>query len=543
MLRSLRSKFTFIFAFVALSIMVVAIVDYRLSHFTFAKLQVFSSKFTPATSAILNADRDLYQARLAQEQILSLKPSSPEYSELKSTIEENAIQAYDRMHVFLDLMTEYTAVTNQLETYESVFTDWHSTSKELLSFIEAGKASQAVELSNTLAETKFGTLRDLYDVAGEAADAEGKRIEAQTQASVIKKSASTMIVAIVVALLSILAAIVVPKFIADAINDVSGRIKQISEGEGDLTLRIHSKRKDEIGELSNHFDGFVDNLQKLVKNIRKETDELKLGMSNMQSQASTSLSYSSEQSHFVDSISHAVSEMSKAVLEISSNANSAASQITHVNELTEDGQKVIEQSLSRVNTLYDTVTSAADVIQELSKKSDDIALVLDAIRGIAEQTNLLALNAAIEAARAGEQGRGFAVVADEVRALASKTQQSTADIQGMIEALQAGVNQAVVAISSGAEVAKSTVELSSKTKDSLDKILNATGLINDMSIQTAAATEEQSNVTQDISNNLQELSNKTKNIESIANDTQQTANGAMEQTNNLHGLVGRFKIN
>ena len=233
--------------------------------------------------------------------------------------------------------------------------------------------------------------------------------------------------------------------------------------------------------------------------------------------------------------------MSFAIREVAQNAQMTANEVQEVDRLTEEGSKITTDAVNEIQSLSDSVGQAKVVITKLSENSSDIASVLDVIRGIADQTNLLALNAAIEAARAGEQGRGFAVVADEVRTLASKTQQSTQDIQKMIESLQTGVEEAVQSINIGSQATQSTVDLSQKTLEALGKIAEASQRVSDMSAQTATATEEQSQVAEDVNRNLTMLADKTKDNFVISEKNGEVSANAMMLTTKLSDSVTRFK--
>jgi methyl-accepting chemotaxis protein len=234
--------------------------------------------------------------------------------------------------------------------------------------------------------------------------------------------------------------------------------------------------------------------------------------------------------------------MSYAIKEVASNASLTATEIDVVNTLATEGKTITNNAVHEMQQLSTTVNNAADVISRLSENSADIASVMDVIKGIADQTNLLALNAAIEAARAGEQGRGFAVVADEVRTLASRTQESTQSIQGMIEALQTGVEQAVTSISEGNSATESTVALSQQTLESLEKISEACSNVANVAAQTATATEEQSVVAEDISENLTVLADQTQANFNIAENNGNQANTTMALATELSNSVTRFKL-
>jgi methyl-accepting chemotaxis protein len=237
-----------------------------------------------------------------------------------------------------------------------------------------------------------------------------------------------------------------------------------------------------------------------------------------------------------------MNQMTATVQEVASHAARAAESARQADEEAQDGKRIMQQTLNAMDTLANEVENAAGVIHSLEKESEEIGSVLDVIRGIAEQTNLLALNAAIEAARAGEQGRGFAVVADEVRTLASRTQASTQEIQNMIERLQAGANNAVKAMEAGQTQARKGVEQASLAGASLETITQSVTTISDMNMQIASAAEEQSSVADEINRNIATISQSADNT---AHGSQQTAIAGDELARlaaELRELVGHFKV-
>jgi len=234
--------------------------------------------------------------------------------------------------------------------------------------------------------------------------------------------------------------------------------------------------------------------------------------------------------------------MAATVQEIDRSANDAASAAQQADENAKRGQKVVSTSIEAIKDLANDVDHAAQVIGDVEKDSENIGSVLDVIKNIAEQTNLLALNAAIEAARAGEQGRGFAVVADEVRSLASRTQSSTQEIQTMIEKLQTATSNAVNVMRSGQEKAQGSVEQATEAGVSLDAITDAVTQITEMNIHIASAAKEQNSVTEDINRNLIHITDLSNQTSSNADKSEQSSDGLLELANNLQKNIERFKV-
>ncbi|WP_198780854.1 methyl-accepting chemotaxis protein [Shewanella putrefaciens] len=542
MFSSIRVKFSLMLIVMAMALIVMAITDAMQSRATIKQMQEFSQLFNPAISAILNADRDLYQAQLSETVLLREGLSSDERNSEINDWQENAEQARDRMAEFKKILKDHPQVLQSTNGFEAQFSLWYQASSEVINAVKNNDFERARQLHESKSKKEFKALRNIYNAAGEAADNRVKELDLQASEQATTQTQISVSIASLVAIVALLIAYFGPKIIADAIQDITHRINDIVDGDGNLTQRIPITRQDEIGELANAFNLFVAQLQQMIIAIISQTKDVSQTVESLATKSATTISISHEQEQFVDTIVTAVNEMSAAVREVASNALHTASEITKVNDQTVEGKKILTQSVNHIQQLSESVKNAVTVIEKLSVNSANIASVLDVIRAIAEQTNLLALNAAIEAARAGEQGRGFAVVADEVRTLASRTETSTQDIQRMIEELQRGVNDAVKSIESGASLTTSTVTLASQTQDALDEILNSTSKVSEMSTQTATATEEQTHVTEEINRNLTELSDKTRYCNMVIQETQQIVVHTKTICSNLQKEVARFKV-
>lgn len=311
---------------------------------------------------------------------------------------------------------------------------------------------------------------------------------------------------------------------------------------GDLTITIGTRGLAELQSLAS-------SLRKLIDGMRGQVGEIGLNAGQLSSaaeQLSVVTSESSEglkqQQHETDQVATAITEMSSTVQEVARSAEAAAAAARNADQETNNGRQVVTKAIEQIGALAHEIERATDVIHKLEGESGKIGSVMDVIHGIAEQTNLLALNAAIEAARAGEQGRGFAVVADEVRVLASRTQQSTQEIQAMIERLQNGAKEAVKAMQDSKAKAQATVSQAAKAGTSLDGIAQAVSSISEMNTHIASAAEEQSAVSEEINRSIVRIS---EIAEKSANGAQQTASASETLAHlavKLQNVVNQFKL-
>jgi len=354
---------------------------------------------------------------------------------------------------------------------------------------------------------------------------------------------STSIVLVVVGLI---AAAVLAFFtilsITKPLERVVARLRDIAEGEGDLTLRLNADTKNELGRLSHWFNTFVDRVQSVVAQVHEVSQQLSVTAEKTAVITEETNSGVNEQNIATEQVATAMDELAATVHDVARNTSEAATATDAASEETEKGAKVVTSTVDRINELAAEVGDSADIIQKLAEDSENVAGVLDVIRGIAEQTNLLALNAAIEAARAGEQGRGFAVVADEVRTLAGRTQQSTHEIQEMTERLQSGASSAVEAMERGKAKAQQGVEDVAKAGDSLTSITASVNSIKDINMQVASAAEEQSAVAEEIKRNVSSISGNAEGTTAGAQKTLQASEQMSELSSKLQSLVGGFKV-
>jgi methyl-accepting chemotaxis protein len=350
------------------------------------------------------------------------------------------------------------------------------------------------------------------------------------------------VMTLVVTLVLFATAIPIGRGIKSSIDDVVRSLKDIAQENGDLTVRINTRSEDEIGELVYWFNQFMDKLQGVVKDVVEASLPLSKLAQNLRTLTEETQRTIDVQQRSAQDTKHAVDSMSGSVDGVAHSAAQAASDANNATQAASDGRQIVQQTVASIEQLADNVRETAGVIQRLEADSNKVGSVLDVIKGIAEQTNLLALNAAIEAARAGAQGRGFAVVADEVRTLASRTQQSTEEIQHTIEQLQNAAHSAVDVMARGTEQASSSVETANKAGSSLESITTTIARINQMNEQIAHNTEEQRTVAVDIVRHVDEIHLRT---EETAQRSSQLGSMCSELANlaqHLESIAKQFRV-
>ena len=314
------------------------------------------------------------------------------------------------------------------------------------------------------------------------------------------------------------------------------------ERSSDLTQRIDVSSNDETGVAAHAFNIMLEKFEAFMQQIISTTTQLTNSTQQVLTTAKHGRDNVEKQYLETDQIATAITEMATTVQEVANSANAAAGAANNADNEAKGGKVTIDQTSAAIQKLADDVERGANVILQLEQDSQNIGTVLDVIRGIAEQTNLLALNAAIEAARAGEQGRGFAVVADEVRTLASRTQESTQEIQEMIEKLQSGAQNAVKVMEEGRTQAQSGVTQVKEAGESLQAIARAITTISEMNTHIAAAAEQQSTVAEEINRNIITINDISEQTTSGAKQTTSASDEVVRLATQLQSLVGQFKV-
>lgn len=402
-------------------------------------------------------------------------------------------------------------------------------------FSRLGELSSQMNSSYDDAIAAMSTFRDAQQAAFEEAFENTDR----ANTSLISTG---VILAIVVTILLFATAVPIVRGIKQSIDDVVRSLKDIAQENGDLTVRIETKSEDEIGELVYWFNQFMDKLQGVVRDVVEASLPLSNLAQNLRGVTEETQRTINVQQQSATNAKSAVDTMSGSVDGVAHSAAQAASDANEATSAASEGRQIVQQTVMSIQQLAENVRETADVIARLESDSNKVGSVLDVIKGIAEQTNLLALNAAIEAARAGEQGRGFAVVADEVRTLASRTQQSTEEIQSTIEQLQSAAHSAVEVMARGTEQASSSVETANKAGSSLETITSTIGRINQMNEQIAHNTEDQRTVAVDIVRHVDEIHQRTEQTSSRSVELGTMCNELADLAQHLESIAKQFRV-
>jgi len=469
-----------------------------------------------------NTQQTLYNEDLKVKQLISLlqQISAGPVSDLEiSVLEEYAKVISQDANIsyigFADIEGERLASHGVLENVDPKYV---TTKNLILEEIELGTVTVGYNFDSA-AEYQIQMQSEQAKILGD--------MQSHSDQSLKKAKMSLAVVLVVTSIaIAFLISFLFKFIVSKRLCELENRIQEIALGDGDLKLRINVRFDDSIGRVGNHLNSLLDKLQKTIQEVIASTGDLSTASENINEVIHEETRNITVQKNQIEQSATAISEMASTVQEVARNAATAADAANKADEQSNLGMTVVTQTISSINELAAEVERASDVIETLAEDSHAIGAVLDVIRGIAEQTNLLALNAAIEAARAGEQGRGFAVVADEVRTLASRTQQSTEEIQTMIEKLQSGTSSAVKVMEIGRERAKRTVEHATEAGASLKTITKSVEVIRDMNLQIANSAEEQRSVAEEI----------TRNIISISDSAQHSTDGAKQLSGSSHEL-------
>jgi len=507
---------------------------YQMSTLSHLTEEIFDHPFT-VTRSSLTAEVELTQLEIIVEKnrhsIIQTQETKDEIHRLEKLVMKELLLVQDRV-----LGKEaQKQITNSISHFE----DWIELEDEILSIknLETTSAQDKIDLAEDKLHELDKELNKVIEFSVHNAEAFRENSE-----EIRKSAVSTGLGIILFAVaFGILIAIVLLNNILRPINTLTRSIVRI-ENESDLTARVNIDNKTEIAQTADAINSMLGKFQSSLHQVSDVV--LQLSATSEQTSAITEQTTTAvrEQSDKAQLLATASHQMSQSIRDVASNANTASESTVDINSRTQQGLEAMQDTIEEIGILSSNVGNAGNVISQVEQNSEEIGSILDVIQGIAEQTNLLALNAAIEAARAGEQGRGFAVVADEVRNLASKTQASTEEINRMILKLQTDSREAVSVMEESQSTAGSATEKAKMTSDILLGINKAIHEINEQNALIASSTEEQSAVTDDIYQNVNQISEMTKQTNIGAEQTKEASLNLKQLAHQLKDLIKQFKV-
>ncbi len=472
---------------------------------------------------LVNADRQLYEGAgemslISNNGRLIASTQAPDKlgSPATEVLDANELENLKRLvpgQIIYDIQHEANSADSHIELF--------------LSFAVGNTAARWTLMLVLPLETVMAELQLLHD-----------DLSAQRQTDTLNMT----LVGLLIAALGLLLIWLVSRGIAQPLKRMVVMLDDIAQGDGDLTRRLQVDRADELGDIAKGFNTFLGKLQSMITQVVGSVQKVSDSSEHTADIAIRTNQGVQKQLSEIEMVATAVHQMTATAQDVARNATHAAEAANHADQAANQGKQTVQHTADAIAALAEEIGRAVTVVQTLAKDSENINAILVAIRGIAEQTNLLALNAAIEAARAGEQGRGFAVVADEVRNLAQKTQQATEEIQSMIQQLQHGTREVVKVMEDSQGKTEISVQQANQAATALDSITQAVSVINDMNTQIASAAEEQSAVAEDINRNVTNIGQVANEVASGADEASQASAELTKLAEQQRRLINQFKV-
>lgn len=516
----------------------------------------------PALTESLNAYNEIFSRLATVRETIGFSPKEGLYGSLRSAVHniEDAASEYNDYEVLYQILMlrrhEKDFMLRHDEKYITRFNDRIQELNVLLNqrgFVNMLKDSDQYKADfNALAEAEKqvgltealglrNNMRTRVHSAEEMMTSMDAFILEETTSAYQQASAILIVSSLFIITIMVIALSLISRAIYKPIQLITHKISQIST-ELDLSAQVNYKAENELGILSMAFDKLVDNLRSTVLQVQSSADEVATASATMSQLTTVVVNSGKEQQVEIDHAAVAVDQMSATISEVAHSASNASTAVRSAYDSINHGKQITNEARDAILSLNNDVQDAAEAILQLQKDSDSIGEILSVISAIAEQTNLLALNAAIEAARAGEQGRGFAVVADEVRTLASRTQESTESIRSKINGFQKGTESVVATVVRAQDQAKTGIEKSQESAHILDKLFSSIGNINDLNTLVASAAEEQSAVAREVNKNIRHISELSSHVQNQAAQAENQGSSLKTLSNNLTGIINRFII-
>ncbi|MBV7297893.1 methyl-accepting chemotaxis protein [Enterovibrio paralichthyis] len=540
---SFKTKLFIPLVFVSTVFTCVLAASYQTFERQIALNEELNEQLQPTFTDIEDAYRDLYQSLGSLEGLLArgVNPQTVEAQQFE--FYDNAPKAVKRIQSFQSLIdTGIVDVSLQADLNRITLKTerWLS---ELEAIIKVPSNANALyEEKHPALSRDFSDIRKDIKVLEKAIEAATKRVSSEIVESTANAERLILGGTIVALILALLGGIILSRMLMKPVNEMLEALKNIASGDGDLTQRLSVQSQDEIGQLGDAFNHFVAKIQDSMKEVIEASNLLRSQTEQIESAIRNSVTETESQQRESDMIAAAVQEMSASSTQISQNAADAADATHTATQEVTAAQESLAATVNAMASLRSQIEQSQEMIGTLDNDVDSIASIVDVIRGIAEQTNLLALNAAIEAARAGEQGRGFAVVADEVRVLANKTQQSTEEIREMIERLESGTQNAVQAMNESGEASHETVNQIQQTSEYLDTVSGMILTINDQNSQVATASLQQRTVSEDVNRNVHGIVEYGKRVHDNLEQVEGICHELAQKSRQLDAVVGTFRV-
>lgn len=465
-----------------------------------------------------------------------------------TTGDESALESADNYYQEIRKNLQQLSQLNknlapQVQEIDALLQEWYGTATRIAkSFIGGNVDYEKVGAEAATNADKLKSLRKLLSSMKEKTTGQFTSSISETVESSKSAGRIALAIAVCVVITLLVISLVISKSITSSINEVTASLKEMSSGAGDLTKRINYPGYDEIRYLVKYFNAFVEKLHSSFADVSQDVSGLAQVAARLTNSSGQNLGRINEQAHAISAMRSSIEELMKSVNEIAEFAGNASSQALDASNAAARGKETLSANVATISTLAEEVRSAANVVNRFEEFSTDVGKLLNTIQTVAEQTNLLALNAAIEAARAGEHGRGFAVVADEVRGLAVRTRQATEEIHKVIGELRSVSASAVTAMQGSVERANRGVEATAASGEVLNSILNNVETISSINEQIAAATQEQSATFAHVSEHVNGIYHNTQLVTSSTNELDEISRDIGHISEALRKIAGQFRV-
>lgn len=540
---SIRNKLWLMTGSFFASLALVVIVAFWTQHRLSSDVDVIANRYFVASQHLLKADAKLYRAISAERSVIFVSANSPKFNNLVNYHRQNIEEANALFSQFRQTLND-PKVNQLMAQYNDLAEQWQSLTFQIIELRKHNgreERRQASRLSLNDASQQFALMHDVIDQIIEYVNTESERTLATAEQNTSYSSFLISAVSLGVLVFGSLMTWFAVNIIAKPLNALTARLKQISSGDGDLTQRLEEGREDEIGETAAAFNRFTENQAQIIQQVKQAMQAFMTSMTTVGENMDRLHHSTSEQQTDSDKVADAMQQMSQAVNDIAASAAQAAESAQDANSLAVNGKKVVSESVSTIHDITTNIGATSEVVKKLDSRTHSISSVTNAISEITDQTNLLALNAAIEAARAGEQGRGFAVVADEVRNLAKRTQELTDEIRTNIDSLNQESTDAMQAMELSLENSHQLDDKAGLSGQALEEITSSVDAISGMNLMVASAVEEQSVTAVEINRNVEHLKESAIDADQHAMQTLKEVSNLLELADDMQSLLNRFK--